>query len=265
MNRITTHQTPPAVTAGRQRGGLGLWMLVLLVLVGAAIGAVLAGVWVFGNVKASLLVTNAPATAVVPQEFNVSATILNKLDIALNGQVHTQVPVDKVLTVPVSEPLELLVTFDAYVPVNLNVEVNKSITIDQKMDIDTVLQADLLGDTFPLPIRGQFPVTADVPLRIVIPVSQMLHLKFTAPIKARLKEPLKVPLNTVIDATVPLKTRMSVPINNALKAVVQLPDKELPIEIIYADLEIPLDNLSFGLDDAAAKSDSDDQPSESQP
>lgn len=260
MNRTTESNAPTFGATQRQRGGLGLWMLLLLVLIGAAIGAVLAGVWVFGNVKAKLLVTDTPAMALVPQQFEVSATILNNLDIALNGKVHTTVPVNQTLSVPVNEPLELRITFDAYVPIQLNVEVNKTITIDQQMAIDTVLQADLLGDTFPLPIRGEFPVTAEVPLHMIIPVNQMVHLKFTAPIQARLKQPLEVPLNTVIAADVPLKTRMSVPINNALQAIVQLPSAALPVEIVYADLNIPLSSLRMELADTTDSHSQETQP-----
>lgn len=266
LKRDSTNKAASTQTGRRQRGGLGLWTLVMLVLVGATIGAILAGLWVFSNVKARLLVTDAPAMVTVPEPFNVSATILNRLDIAINGKVHTRVPVHKTLSVPVNEPLNLLVKFDAYVPIRLQVAVTKTITIDKKMAIDTILQADLLGDTFALPIHGNFPVKAKVPLHIVIPVDQMVHLQFTAPIKATLKQNLEVPLDTVIEADVPLKTRMSVPINNALKAVVDLPDKALPVEIVYADLNIPLDNLAFDFGSASANSqDRSDKSSGPQP
>lgn len=263
MKRVTSNQpTPP----NRQRGGLGLWTLALLVLVGAAIGAVMAGIWVFNNVKAQLVATHTPALVTVPESFKVTATILNQLDIVIDDKVHTRVPVHKTLSVPINEPLHLRVKFDAYVPVSLNVEVSKTITIDQKMAIDTILQADLLGDTFPLPIQGKFPVKAKVPLNIVIPVHQMVHLQFTAPIQATLKENVQVPLDTVIEADVPLKTRMSVPINTPIKAKVQIQNQPLPVEIIYADLAIQLDNLRLGLEnDAGNEKSAADNPRETQP
>lgn len=232
-------------------------MLALLVLVGGAIGVVLAGVYIFNNVKTRLLVTDAPTAVAVVEPFEVSATVLNQLEIVLDATVHTRVPVDQTLSVPVTEPLQLLVKFDAKVPIQTTVTINETITINQKVGIDTILEADFVGDTFELALRGKFPVKAKVPINLTIPIDQMVRLQFVAPIKATLQENLTVPLDAVIEADVPLRTRMSVPVNNAIQAIAHLPPKPLPVRILYADLEILLSNVSFGLADEPDKSQED--------
>lgn len=249
----SVHTTPP----GRQRGVLRLWMLALLVLVGAGIGVVLAGVYVYHNVKAKLLITDTPTAVTVVEPFKVGATILNQLEIVLDDTVHTRVPVDTTLSVPVTEPLNLLVTFDAMVPIKTTVTLNETITIDQKVAIDTILQASLVGDTFDLALSGKFPVKAEVPVKLLIPINQIVRLQFTAPIKATLKQNLKVPLDAVIEADVPLRTRMSVPINNTVQAIAHLPPTPLPVEILYADLAIQLNNVTFGLADESNEGEKD--------
>lgn len=233
---------------GTQRGGLLFWAIVILV--GAAIGASLVFHLVLRNLQANLLVTNEKLLAYVDQPLQVQASVLNPLDIALDEVVSTKVPVDTKLTVPLTEPLSLLVAFDTIVPLKTDVTVQDTIILEQKINIDTVVQADLLGETFSLPLRGSFPVRAQVPVSLVVPIDQDLKLKFTAPIKARLHQKLEVPLKTEIVADVPLKTRMSVPVLNDLVATANVrKDPPLHVDLNYADLVIPVGQIGIGFAD----------------
>lgn len=235
---------------GSQRGGLLFWAAVILV--GAAIGAFLVFHLVLRNLQANLLVTNEKLLAYVDQPLEVQASVLNPLDIALDEVVSTRVPVDTELTVPLTEPLSLVVDFDTIVPLKTDVTVQDTIILEQKINIDTVVQADLLGETFSLPLRGSFPVRAQVPVSLVVPIDQDLKLKFTAPIKARLHQKLQVPLKTEIVADVPLKTRMSVPVLNDLVATANVRrDPPLNVNLNYADLVIPVGQIGLGFVDDA--------------
>jgi hypothetical protein len=242
----------------RQQGGLLLWALV--VVVGATIGALLVFHFVIRHLQAQLLVTDETLYAYVDQTLGVTASVLNPLDIELDDIVSTRVPVDTILTVPVEQPLELDAEFDAVVPIRTDVLVEDVIILEQNVDLDAMVEADLLGETFTLPLRGNFPVRAEVPITILVPIDQDVRLRFTAPIKARMKQNLEVPLKTEIVADVPLKTQMSVPVLNDLQVTADV-DKEprLKVKLNYADLKIPVGTLGFSFaDDEADAAAADD-------
>tara|TARA_R110001599_G_scaffold44009_5_gene131495 strand:+ start:6460 stop:7248 length:789 start_codon:yes stop_codon:yes gene_type:complete len=238
-----------AAAAHAQRGGLLLWAVV--VLAGATVGALLVFYFVIRHLHAQLLVTDETLLAYVDQPLEVEASVLNRLDIELDEVVSTRVPVDTVLTVPVAQPLELNAEFDALVPIRVDVPVEDVILLEQNVDIDTIVQADLLGETFDLPLRGSFPVRAEVPVTILVPIEQNVRLRFTAPIRARMRQDLIVPLKTEIVAEVPLKARMSVPVLNDLfvSAVVNK-DPPLEVRLNYSDLLIPVGKVGLRFADA---------------
>lgn len=220
-----------------------------LILVGAVAGGVAVGWWVFRNVDARLMLTDQPATVVVPQPVAITAEVLNNLDIEINDAITTTVPVDQTITIPIKDTLHVIADFDHDIPIKLMVPVRDKITIDQVLDVDTVIKADLLGDTHDLPVRGKIPVKAVVPISLNIPVDQLVHLKFTAPADVRIIQPLVVPLKAEIAARIPIHSRMSVPVKSALQATATIPN---PADIIIttANLKLPLRTLKLQTDGA---------------
>jgi hypothetical protein len=237
-------RSPTSSSRGRQRGGLLWWAL--LVLVGAMAGAFAVFYQVVLKLEARLLVTDAPLRVYVDQPLAVTASVRNELDIELDDTVSTRVPVDELLSVPVEQPLELIAEFDAVVPIRVDVPVRDKILLEQRIAIDTVVEADLLGETFRLPLRGSFPVRAEVPVNLVVPIDQPVRMAFTAPIKARLRQNLEVPLKTEIVADVPLQTRMTVPVLNDLEVSAEVqrrPALDIPLNHTY--LAIALGSIGF--------------------
>jgi hypothetical protein len=233
----------------RQRGAVLFWLFALLVLVGAMIGGGLVALWVLHNVDVRLLLTNQPATVTVPEPVAVSAKVLNKLDIVIDDKIRTKVPVDQTVTVPVNDTLNLTADFDATVPIRMTVPVHDTIPIDQSLDLDTVIKAELLGDTHDLHIRGKVPVKARVPVDLSIPVDKMVQLKFSAPVAAKIKQSLNVPLKMTIDADIPIHSEMDVPVKSDLVGEITFPKDPTGVIINYADLLLPLRTLQLGLHD----------------
>lgn len=232
-----------------QHGSITFWLLVLLVLVMAAVGGALIGYWVFKNVDARLLLTDAPAKITIPDPLDATADVLNSLEISLDEVIHTQVPVDQEISIPVDDTLDLLATFDAKVPIKLNVNVQETIPVDQTVFVDAIIEAEVLGDTLQLPIRGEIPIKANIPVNLNIPIDKDVQLNFTAPVSAKLKQNLTVPLKTTIEADVPIAADLTVPVKNALKARVYLPKGPTDVIINYADLKLPLRTLKLGVKD----------------
>ena len=217
----------------------------LIAVIGVAAGVVV-GVWVFRNVDARLLLTNQPATVIIPEPLRVSAQVLNNLEIALDTSITTTVPVDQMITIPIAETLNVMADFDGDVPIKINVPVRDKIQINQVLDIDTVIKAEILGDKHDLPLRGRIPVKATVPVSLNIPVDQLVRLKFKAPVQARLKQALRVPLKADISTTIPIKSQMSVPVRSALEASITIPDPA-KIVIVESDLLLPLRTVLLSL------------------
>lgn len=217
----------------------------LIAVLGVAAG-VLVGVWVFRNVDARLLLSNQPATVIIPDPLRISAQVLNNLEIELDTSITTTVPIDQVITIPIAETLNVMADFDGDVPIKINVPVRDKIQIDQILDIDTVIKAEILGDKHDLPLRGKIPVRATVPVSLNIPVDQLVRLKFKAPVQARLRQALTVPLKADISTTIPIKSQMSVPVKSALEASITIPDPAR-IVIVESDLLLPLRTLLLGV------------------
>jgi len=220
------------------------WIFAVIILLGAIAGGVLAGMWVFRNVDARLVLSDQPATVVLPNPLAISADVLNELEIEINSSITTTVPVNQRIQIPLTDVLHVQASFDSPVPIKMNVPVKDFIYIDQVLDVDTVVKADLLGDTHDLPLRGKVPVKARVPVSLNIPVDQMVHLKFTAPVDVKFKDALDVLLKADISTTIPIHSRMSVPVKSALKANITVPDPA-DIVITHADLRLPLRTLKL--------------------
>ncbi len=244
---------PVMMRSARHQRGLSLWMILIVLLVGAAIGGALVALWVIRNVDARLLLSNQPAQVILPEPFEATARVTDDLRIQIDEVISTSVPVDVDLSLPVKDPLNIMAEFDAEVPIKLDVRVKDKILLDQVLNLDAVIDANFLGDWHKLPIRGKVPVRATVPIDLVIPVNQKVRLKFTTPVKARIKDNLNVPLKTTIVADIPIASTMDVPVLSDLKAVVTLPsDKPVNVIVNYADLLLPLRTLSLGLNDEPA-------------
>lgn len=243
----------PAPSLIRQRGGLMIWLVLLTVLIGAAIGGALVALWVFRNVDARLLLSNQPAKITIDEKLQVTARALDNLNIRLDDTIQTKVPVDQIITVPVNEQLNVVADFDGTIPIKMDVAVRDKIVLDQVLDLNAVVDAEILGDKIKLPIRGKVPVKAVVPVSLDIPVDQPVKLKFTAPVGVRVKQALTVPLVTVINAAIPIQADLSVPVRSDIPAEAAFSRDPIDATIVESVLRLPLRTLRLEVKDDDAK------------
>ncbi|MGQ0622846.1 MAG: hypothetical protein ACT4QA_23565 [Panacagrimonas sp.] len=233
----------------RQHGGLLVWLVLLVIFLGAIAGGALVGLWVFKNIDARLLLSNQPAKITIDEKLKVTARALENLNIRLDDTIHTQVPVDQDLRIPLKEQLNVIAEFDGDVPIKMDVQVRDKIVLDQVLDLNAVIDAEILGDTLKLPIRGKVPVKAIVPVSLDIPVDQMVRLKFIAPVGVRVKQDLNVRLKTVIDADIPIQADLSVPVKSDIPAEAEFSRDPIAATIVEADLRLPLRTLRLEMKD----------------
>lgn len=200
--------------------------------------------WTWRNLEAELLLRDQQAKVIVPNPMKVGIDILNDLDIFLDTKIHTKVPIDQTLTLPIRNTLKVRVGFDNTVPIKMNVPIHNTIHLDQKVPVDGKVRAKILGMWLTLPIKGELPVKADIPININVPVDQKVHLAFTAPARVKLLSDLKVPLKTTITTTIPLKSAMKVPVRSRLDAQARILK---PADALIAQMNLRLPIRKIGL------------------
>lgn len=216
-----------------------------LILIAAMAGGCLAGWWLFRHVDARVLLTDQAATIALPQPVRVKADILDALDVLIEGDIATTVPIDQILQVPIRDTLNVMATVDSDVPIRMTVPIRDVIPVDQMVDVDTRVEVDVLGQTLTLPVRGRIPVKTMVPVNLDVPVDQMVRIRFTAPTAVRVKDTVAVPLKANISAVVPIHSEMRIPVRSTLEADVTVPQPFHAV-ITRADLQVPLRKLDIG-------------------
>lgn len=216
-----------------------------LLLVAIAVGIGL-GWWAWRHLSAELLLRNQQARVVVPNPMDVNIDILDNLDILLDTQLHTSVPIDQTLTLPIHDTLNVSVKFDHDVPIKMTVPIHDTIHLDQVVPVDGEVKARFLGVWISLPIKGKLPLKADIPVNLEVPVDQQVHLAFTAPAKVRLLQDLKVPLKTRITTTIPIHAALSVPVRSTLRARARIL-KPTSAMIASMNLKLPIDGIGLSL------------------
>lgn len=222
-----------------------------LVLLAAMLGGGLAGWWLFRHVDARVLLANQPATVSLPNPMRVRADVLDDLDVMIDGDIATTVPIDQVLTVPITDTLRVMATMDSDVPIRMTVPIRDSIPVDQVVHVDTRVKVDILGQTLTLPVRGDIPVKTSVPVSLDVPVDQVVRIRFTAPTEVSIKDAVTVPLKADISAVVPIHSEMKVPVRSTLRADVKV-EGPLQAVIVRSDLQLPLRKLALGVSERAA-------------
>lgn len=232
-----------------QGGGVMVWLLGLIVLIGAGVIGALIAYFIFTQVDVKLPLRDQPATVTLLDPLMGRGDVLRKLDIAIDDTIQTQVPVNQRVTIPIKDTLDLKLHFDGKVPLKLDIPVKETISLKQQVALDTVIDAQILGDKHALPVQGTIPINEEVPIDLTVPVRKQVHLNFTAPVTAEIDQDLTVPLKTTINADVPIDSAFKVPVLNQLKGRIDMPDTPTKVVINKADLKLPLRTLELGLVD----------------
>lgn len=219
-------------------------LTVLLFFVLAVLAGVLAAWWILSYMQLHLPIRNQNAVITIPAPVQARAKVLDALDVQVQGNISTEVPVNQNIAIPVQDTLNTMIHFDHDVPIKMDVPVQNVVPVDQTVPVDTHVTVNVLGKDITLPVKGNIPIKMQVPIKFTVPVNQQVHLTFDAPAQAKLKQDLHVPLNAKINATIPIHGTMQVPVKSDLHAQVFLSDP-MPATIVKSDLEIPLSGLSL--------------------
>lgn len=249
--------TDQATTLERQSGRVVVWLLGLAVLVGAAVVGAVIAYFIFTYVEVKLPLHNQPAMVTLLDPITGEGQVLSKLNVAIDANIHTKVPVDQEVTIPIAGQLDLRLHFNGDVPLKLDIPVHQTIQLKHKVHLDTVIKAKILGDIQKLPVTGIIPIDETVALDLNVPVNKMVHLNFTAPVTATIHQKVTVPLKTTINANVPIDSVFNIPVLNKMKGRIDFPDTPTRILLKSAELVLPLHTLKVGVTDGGTEGGAD--------
>lgn len=222
---------------------LVLTAVVLLVLMAtSAFGVVW---WVWHNLAARVVIQEQQALVQLPPELAVRAAVSEQVQVTIDEVLPITVPIDQTLTIPLNDTLPVRVSIDTTLPIAIDVPVRQVIPLDQVVDVDATVRTKVLGIPMTVPVKGRIPIKADVPLDVVIPVRHTLPLVLSTDAQVRLQEPLRVKVNTLIQAQVPIQRQLSLPINEPVQATLSFPQRTVSAGLQLLDLTVPFTAVSF--------------------
>ncbi len=200
--------------------------------------------WMLNYIAVQLPLKNQQAQVKINEPILAKANVLNPLDVMIQGQLQTQIPIDQQIQVPIKDTIRTQVSFDHEIPIQLAVNIDQQIPLEQVIHLDSKVQVKILGKEMSLPIRGDIPIHATIPVKLTMPINQKIKLKFVAPVDAKINQRLNIPLKATIDAKVPLQGVLQVPVKSQIETQVFLPDT-LPVTITKSDIQFPLKDISL--------------------
>lgn len=208
--------------------------------------------WLINSFEVQLPLKNQPAHVKINEPILAKAQVLNALDVTVQDQVNAQIPIDQQIQVPIKDTIHTMVMFDHVLPIQLNVNINQKIPVNQTIHVDSKVQVKVLGKDISLPIRGDIPIQATIPVNFKLPIHQNIKLKFVAPVDAKINQQLNIPLKTTINAIVPIQGVLQVPIKSDIETQVFLPDP-LAVVLTESNIHFPLKQVSLGTAPKVAK------------
>ena len=215
----------------------------------AALCGVLIAIWVFKHFNIYIPLENQAVNIDLQAPLQAKVQIHDALDVDVSGKVDAVIPIHEKLNIPLTQTLTPHVYFDNRVPIKSTIPVKEVLKIAQNMPIDTKVTVKVLGQDISLPLKGNIPIKLDVPIDLKVPLNQIVHLKFDAPVKAVLKQNLRLPLDATLNTNIPIKGHLNVPVKTALAATVDVKNT-LPVKIQQGQLKIPLNSVVLSRTDA---------------
>jgi len=212
----STSEEPATTAVSRPRRGARVlfWGLFGLGGLSAIVVGAFVGYWIFMHLTFSISLGDQPMAITLPQDFNVTASVEEELDILMNGVIHAQVPFQQELTLPLKGRYRSHVVLDAKVPVKFDVQYDGVIPVDTEADIEIVTDFNYMGAKTlrNLHIKAKLPMQFSLPVQLTAPVDQTIDLKYEGPLVMNLDQRITTEVDTVINTSLAVNQKVSAPV-----------------------------------------------------
>lgn len=218
MSKDEKAQGPVDTESSTPHSRRGLRILGWLALGGGGLAVVamggFAGFWLFMRLSFGLTVSDQPMAVTLPERFDITAQIAEKLDILMSGVIHAQVPFRQELTLPLQGRYRSHVEMNADVPVQFDVVYDGIIPVDTVADIQIRTDFNYMGAKTlrNLDIRAKLPMQFGLPVRLTAPVDDRIELRYDGPLVMNLDQTITTEVDTVINTQLDVHERVSAPV-----------------------------------------------------
>lgn len=152
----------------------------------------------------------------IPGRLPLRVRVRTPVHARLDTRIPVTVPIDQVFRIPLNQSIRARVHFDHEVPVHAVFSYSGTIPFHQSIHVDTTVRTHVLGIPLQVPVKGTIPVDTQVPVHLRVPIDQDVRIRFTGPLRAHVKQVMKIPVETGVHTTVPvhasLEARLTAPL-----------------------------------------------------
>lgn len=167
----------------------------------------------------------------LPEGAPVQVEITEPIETELKTMLDVRFPIDEVLPLHFETPLKMDIEIDAQMPMQAVIQ------YEDILPLDAEVTAHILGIPFRIPVSGEIPV------KLSVPIDQIMPVRFKAPVKVSMDEALQVPIRIDFNTRIPLDQALQIPVLSPLETNILVSDRPVTVEMISPDLVMPLDSF----------------------
>lgn len=231
------------------RRGL-IWLTGAGLLSGALLAGVFGALWLYTHVVVNIRIQDQPLGVMLPDTFSATAMVSNELQVAMKGEISTEVPFKQDLTVPFRGRYDFDVNMQAKVPVEFEVDYDGILPIDTAADVTirTSINYKNLKSLRNLVIETSLPLKFPLPVKLNIPVSDTIDLTYSGPLSADINQDVQTHVDTVLKTRLPVDQIITTPVTAALPLTVYPRHEQVRLILSRMDIALrPSKMLSFDL------------------
>lgn len=216
------------------------WVLLLLSLLGAALGFILYSKLVIG-----VSIERQFSFIKFGEAFVIETEATNIADFRFVGTVPIQLPLNAVAL-----PLEIKGTYtanvdiDTQIPIEISAQFSERILVDTNLDV--VSDIKMVSSWLPgLPVKGVIPIRFELPVAFSVPINTTMPFKYHGPVTFSLDQTIHPKANQVISTSLKLDHRTTAPIKNRFRVSVDGEQAQIPISFDDITVHIPLETIRY--------------------
>ena len=180
-----------------------------------------------------------PVTLRLPTGMPGRAEITTPLFTRLDLKSRVAVPIDQVVSVQLMNKLNARTVIKAEVPVET------SVTFDEDIPVSTEVEMKIPVVSWLPAMNVRVPVMFKVPVHLKVPINVRIPLALDVKVSGDVSQPLKVPVRTTLQLTVPVHAKLEAQVLN--RADFNLVGLQAPFElrVEQAQVRVPLRDIGW--------------------
>ncbi|MDY6854084.1 MAG: hypothetical protein SWO11_05150 [Thermodesulfobacteriota bacterium] len=152
----------------------------------------------------------------VDSELPVTAYINETLTFPFQTNIHFSIPFKTTFIVPIRHTFIVPFEKPVHVKVDHIFHINENIHFNTEIPMDTEFQTNIFGLKRTLPVKGSILLDQDVPIKHGIRIKDDVIAKPINPIEAHVEHLFEVPVDIIVEGSIPIDEEFPVQFNVAL-------------------------------------------------